>query len=120
MQIDLPLMGSVTRPKHQHSPAEMRCCTSKAMACRLALMHAGMAQDVAAERLCVTPGYMSMLLSGKRHWSDALQRRLMTITGSLAPLQWDALQEGVELYADPVRVREAQLMAELAELRRAA
>lgn len=120
MQTELPVMGSVTRPKYQHPHPEIRACKSKAQACRVALLHSGMTQESVAERLHKTAGYMSMLLSGKRDWPDKLLGRYMHVTGSLAPLQWDAMQEGVELYADPVKVELAQLEARKAELMRAA
>lgn len=120
MQTELQVMGSVTRPKYQHPHAEIRACKSKAQACRVALLHAGMTQDTAAERLDKTAGYVSMLLSGKRDWPGKLLTKFMNVTGSLAPLQWDAMQEGVELYADPIKVELAQLEARKAELMRAA
>lgn len=120
MQTELPVMGSVTRPKYQHPPSEIRACKSKAQACRVALLHSGMTQESVAERLHKTAGYMSMLLSGKRDWPDKLLGRFMHVTGSLAPLQWDALQEGVSLYVDEVEQRKAQLRAELSHLERAA
>lgn len=120
MQTELPVMGSITRPKYQHPSTEIRACKSKAEACRVALLHSGMTQETAAGRLHKTPGYLSMLLSGKRDWPDKLLRKFMHVTGSLAPLQWDAMHEGVDLYIDAKRQREAELVAELAELRRAA
>lgn len=120
MQTELRIMGSATRPKKAHSAAELAVCKTKAHACRLALLHSGLTQETVAERLAVTGGYLSMLLSGKRKWQDDLQHRFMNITGSLAPLQWDANREGVEVYLDAKKIREAELEAELAELRRAA
>lgn len=116
MQTELRLIGSVTPPKYRHPLPEIRLCTSKIQACRLAMNHAHMTQETTSERIAVSVGYMSMLMNGKRPWSDTLQRRLMKATGSLAPLQWDAMQEGVEVYADPILQREAELLSELQEI----
>lgn len=115
-QNELALLGSVIRPKYQHPHAEIRACEKKFHACRIAMTHAAITQEMLAERIGKTPGYVSMLMSGKRDWPDKLLRKLMTVTGSMAPLQWDAMREGVELYADPVRVELAQLEARRAEL----
>ncbi len=120
MQTELGIMGSVTRPKLQHPAAEIRCCKSKAQACRVSLMHSGLTQETVAARLHKTAGYLSMLLSGKRDWPDRLLNKFMHVTGSLAPLQWEALQQGVEIYVDHVAQRKAQLLAELQQLDQAA
>lgn len=120
MQTELSVMGSITRPKYQHPVLEIRACKSKAQACRVALLHSGMTQESVAERLHKTAGYVSMLLSGKRDWPDKLLGKFMHVTGSLAPLQWEAVQQGVDLYVDAKRAREAEILAELEELRRAA
>ena len=119
-QIEAAIVGSVTRSPILHAPAEMRCCRTKGHACRVALIHSGFSQETVADRMGVTGGYLSLLLSGKRRWTDDMQRRFIRITGSLAPLQWDAEQQGVELYVDPVKQRLAQLEAEKAEILRSA
>lgn len=120
MQTELGLVGSATRPKYQHPASEIRLCKSKAQACRMALSHSGLLQETVAARLSKTAGYISMLLSGKRDWPSKLLTRFMHVTGSLAPLQWDAMQEGVEVYVDPIRVELAQLDARREELLRKA
>lgn len=120
MQRELPLIGSATRPVHVHPVAEIALCKTLQQAAYIALRHAGLTQEDAADRLAVTGGYMSMLMTGKRKWSEDKIRRLVTITGSLAPLQWLAVQAGVSLYVDPVETRKAQLIAELEHLQRAA
>lgn len=119
-QAEFPIVGSATRPKFQHPASEIRICKNKAQACRVSLMHSGLTQETVAGRLHKTAGYISMLLSGKRDWPDKLLKKFMHVTGSLAPLQWDAMQEGVELYVDTVAQRKAQLIAELNEIDRVA
>ena len=112
MQSEMCLLGSVTRPHKLHDWAELKSCRTKAQVCRVSLIHSGFSQEHVAERMGVTAGYLSLLLSGKRRWTDEVQRRFIAITGSLAPLQWDAEQQGVDLYVDPKRVALAQLEAE--------
>lgn len=120
VQQSLPLMGDVKRPMHQHPAKELAACRTKQDACRVALLHSGFTQETMAMRLAVSEGYMSMLLNGKRRWTDDLQFKFEQITGSLAPAQWDAQRRGLSLYLDEVEVRRAQLLAELGELDKAA
>lgn len=112
MQQQMPFVGSVTPLHKVHPWEELRGCKTKAHACRVSLIHSGYSQDHVAARMGVTAGYLSMLLSGKRRWTDDMQRRYIAITGSLAPLQWDAEQQGAELHVDPKRAALAQLEAE--------
>lgn len=119
-QRGLPLLGDLKRPMHVHSPAEIVACKSKRDACRIALMHSGLSQETVAARLGCTPGFLCLLLGGKRDWSDERQYRFERITGSLAPHQWDVQRRGLSMHADPVEVRKAQLRAEIEALERAA
>ena len=120
MQGELGLVGSATRPRYRHPLSEIRLCTKVTHAVRLSLSHAQMDQETLAERIGVSPSYMSLLLNGKRPWQQRQLQMIRTVTGSLATLQFAAMQEGVELYVDDVEVRKAQLRSELAQLERAA
>lgn len=115
MQQQMPFVGDITRPLKFHPWAELRGCRTKAQACRVSLIHSGFSQDHVADRMGITAGFLSMLLSGKRRWTDEMQRRFVRITGSYAPLQWDAEQEGLELHYDPVKVRRAAAQAVIDE-----
>lgn len=118
MQTEMPLLGDTRRPQYQHAPKEIAACGSMSAAVWRALMHAGMTQEEAALRLDMTPGYMSLMLNGRRNWPESVIRKVVTITGSLAPVQWLCAQYGGEFYVDPVQSERAQLRARLAELDR--
>ena len=116
VQAELPLMGDLKRPLHVHAPEEIALCKTKGDACRLALMHSGLTAETVAGRIGKSAGYLSLLLSGKKRWSDDLQFKFEQVTGSLAPHQWEGRRRGADAYFDPVRVRRAQLEAELKAL----
>lgn len=120
MQAEMPLVGSVTRPLHAHPASEVRLCRCMADAVYLSMRHAGMAQDAIADRIHITPSYLSQMMTGRRPWQQPVLHRIRQVTGSLATLQYDAQCEGVLVYADPVETRKAALKAELAELDHAA
>lgn len=120
MQTELSLIGSITRDLKLHAPAELRGCKTMGQAGRVSLIHSGHSQEYIAERMGITPGYLSMLLSGKRHWTADVRRRFSRVTGSLATFQWDAMQDGLEVYYDAKQVALAQLEAERQRIMEAA
>lgn len=119
-QGELSLIGCPTRPKYQHPPQEIAICTSTSDAVALSLRHARMTQEMIADCINVSTGYMSMLMIGKRPWQQKHLELIRHHTGSLATLQLAAMREGVEVYADPVKVRLAQIEQEKQELLRRA
>lgn len=120
MQQQMPWIGAIGRPLKKHALDEMKLCKTKAHACRLAVIYSGHCQDVLAGRLGVTAGYLSMLLSGKRRWTDEIQFRFVHITGSLAPVQWDCSRIGGEYWGDVRNEALAALDAERERLLREA
>lgn len=119
-QQSMPLLGPTAPPKYQHPAQEIRLCRHMSDAVRLSARHAGLSQEMLADRIGVTASYMSLLLNGKRPWQQRQLEAIRKVTGSLATLQLAALREGVELYVDPVETRKAALRAELAQLENAA
>lgn len=120
MQTEFPIVGSATRPMRVHTAQEMALCGSKVDAAYLALRTSRMDQEAIAERMPMDAGHLSRMIRGGRPWNDAWQAKFERITGSFALTQWDCKARGAEFYADPVKVRESQLLAELAELRKVA
>lgn len=119
-QQEFPILGCVARPMRVHSSGDLAMCRSKSDAAYLSLRHSGLDQERIAERMPMDAGHLSRLISGRRPWTDSLQARFERITGSFALTQWDCAARGAEFFADPVKVREAELLQELAQLRRAA
>ena len=119
-QGELALLGCSTRPKYPHPTQEIGICASMSDAVALSLRHARMTQEMIADCLNVSAGYLSMLMIGKRPWQQKHLELIRHHTGSLATLQFSAMREGVEVYADPVKVRLAQIEQEREALLRAA
>lgn len=94
-QGQLFLIGDASRGMRVHTAREMSVCKTLAHSVYLALQHAQITQQTAAEAIGVTDGYFSMLMCGKRHWSFHHVRRLMEETKSLAPVQWLNAQYGI-------------------------
>lgn len=115
-QGELSLLGLASRPPHKHPPSELALCGCMSDAVWLSMRHARLTQELLAESIHVSPAYMSMLLNGKRPWQAKHLERIRQHTKSLATLQYAALREGLDLYVDPLTVREAQAKAELEEI----
>lgn len=88
---------------------------------QFAAQHSGMDDLQIADRIAISPGYMSRFLrSVAQQWAKRLIA-FMRATHSLAPLQWMAEQMGCELVVRDTRAAEvAALKARLAEIERAA
>jgi len=120
MQTEMALLGLTSPPMRLVSPAELRLLRSDGEAARLALQRAGMSQEQLAERLAKSTGYVSLLLTDQRNWPAKLLRQVARLTGCAAPLQRQASELGLEIYADEIKTRKAALLAELAQLEDAA
>lgn len=116
MQTEMPLLGDTRRPQYTHPIREIAAIGSMSQAVGRALLHAGMTQEELADRIGVSASYMSLMMTGRRNWPESAVRRVVTVTGSLAPVQWLCAQYGGEFYVDPVKSEKAQLRARLAEL----
>lgn len=119
-QQEMRYMGLTAPTPKAHPLTEIGVCKTMAQAIYRAMLHAGMTQETLADRVGVSASYMSLILSGKRKTPEDVIRRVVNVTGSLAPIQWMCAQFGGEFYADPVDVRKAQLLQELQALEKAA
>ena len=79
---------------------------------RFALQQSGFDDHEVADRLGITPGYMSKVLHGTATLGGSRLSKFCEVTQSLAPVQWHALQFGRAL----VDGREARIKALEAEL----
>lgn len=105
------MTGEVRQPRMADPDVVARLPTFRS-ALRLAVNHSGLAQDEIAETLSIDPGALSRMLREPRH-DNARPREFphgklgdfCRVTGSLAPIQWQALQLGME----PVQARETRI-----------
>lgn len=119
-QKEFSLIGPATPGRYEHPDSEVRICRDMSDAVYISMRHAQMTQEVLAERIHVSPGYLSLMLNRKRPWQHKHLQRVRHTTGSMATLQFAAMQEGMDLYVDPVKARLAQLEQEKQELLRRA
>lgn len=116
MQGELALLGNVIRELVLHPAQEIAACQSLADSVYVAMHHAGLSQESLADKVAVTPSYLSLILADKRKCPARLVLDIVRETKSAAPLQWMNAQVGAEVYLDPVAVKRAQLTRELAAL----
>ena len=105
------MTGEVRQPRLADPDIVSRLPTFRA-ALRLAVNQSGLGQDEIADALQIDPASFSRMLREPRH-DKARPRELhheklgdfCRVTGSLAPIQWQALQLGME----PVQARETRM-----------
>ena len=116
MQREMPIMGIASPPLRQHEASDVTACQSIGGAIERAMVSARMTHEGLSERMGISRGYLSLIISGKRVANVTHVLKAVRVTGSLAPIQWQCVQVGGELYCDPTEQRRAELKAELAEL----
>lgn len=116
MNRELPFLGETSPPRRVHEDADVMACTTIGSAIERAMVSAHMTHESLSERMGVSRGYLSLIISGKRNANVLHVLRAVRATGSLAPIQWVCKQVGGELYCDPVEQKRAELKAQLAAL----
>ena len=113
------MTGEVRQPRMADPDIVARLPNFRA-ALRMAVNHSGLAQDEIADELGIDHASLSRMLRDPRHknarpreFPHAKLGEFCRITGSLAPIQWQALQLGLE----PVQARETRVQRLERELR---
>jgi hypothetical protein len=113
------MTGEVRQPRMADPDIVSRLPTFRA-ALRMAVNHSGLSQDEIAAELGIDPGAMSRMLREPRHenarpreFPHAKLGDFCRITGCLGPIQWQAMQLGME----PVQARETRVQRLERELR---
>ena len=116
-QVELPLIGEAPSPALLDSDVVARASFNGCLA--VAARRSGMEDQELADKLHISPGYMSRFMRGvAQQWAKRIVLFMRT-TGSLAPLQWMAEQVGCDVTLRCAVRREAdQLRARLVELER--
>lgn len=103
--------GVVSAPKPVDDALLSRCANAR-QALSICIRLSGFTDEVVAEKLGITKGYLSKILNGRASLDGDRRIRLMEICGNTAPAQYEALQLGyqmVELSKD-ARIRELEAL----------
>lgn len=116
MQREMALLGDCKKPVTLAPEQLVNACKTGRDAIRLCVQLSGMSHEYISERLSIHKAQFSRIMSGRAHFPDEKRGDLMRLCGNYAPVQFDAMDMGLQLSVDSRAQRRAQLMAELASL----
>lgn len=119
MQREMPFLSQLKQPVMVQD-ALLTSCKHRLDAIRLCVQLSSLSNEVIAEQLGIDKGHFSRIMQGKAHFPDAKSVELMMLCGNYAPLQFEAMACGFNLFKDAKQQRRAELMAELQALENAA
>ena len=119
MQREMPFISACSSPKLV--PDELvKQCRHRLDAIRLCIHLSNLSSEVVAEQLGIDKGHFSRIMQGKAWFPDTKTVELMNLCCNLAPMQYEAMAMGYELFKDTKAQRKAELLAELEALEKAA
>lgn len=117
-QRQIPILGEVKKPVM--APAELVAkCRHRLDAIRLCVQLSHLSNETLCARLGLDKGHFTRMMQGRAHFPDAKSVELMTVCGNYAPMQYEAMATGFQLFQDTTAAREAELERELDAIRRA-
>lgn len=119
MQREMPFLNKAKQPG-MVADALLNSCKNRLDAIRLCVQLSSLSNEVIAENLGIDKGHFSRIMQGKAHFPDSKSIALMYLCGNFAPMQYEAMICGFQLYKDPKEQRKAELLAELQQLENAA
>lgn len=109
---EMPFLGEVRKPSM--APVELvRACKTRLDAIILCIQLSRLPQRLVAKRLGLDAGHLTRILQGLAYFPDQKSVELMQVCGNYAPMQYEALATGFQLYQDPRQKRKEELQAEL-------
>jgi hypothetical protein len=96
--------------------ALVRACSNRLDAIILCIQLSRLPQRVVARRLGLDAGHLTRILQGLAYFPDQKSVELMSVCGNYAPMQYEAMATGFELFQDLKAKRKAELQAALAQL----
>lgn len=118
-QRQMPMLGEARKP--QLAPWDLVAkCRHRLDAIRLCVQLSHLANDTLCARLGLDKGHFTRMMQGRAHFPDAKSVDLMNVCGNYAPLQYEAMACGFQLFEDVKKKREQELLEELETLRRTA
>lgn len=95
-QRPMPFLGEPQSP--ELAPDELiDACQDRLDAIRLAVQTSRLSNDEICKRLGMDPGHFTRMMQGRANFPDRKSVELMRVTGSLAPLQFEAKAMGFAL-----------------------
>lgn len=94
----------------------LRMCRHRLDAIRLCVQLSNYTHETIAQNLGIDKGHFSRIMQGKAWFPDSKSIDLMTMCGNYAPMQYEAMVTGFQLFKDTKAQRKAELLAELATL----
>lgn len=119
MQREMPFFNQA-KPPAMVQEALLATCRNRLDAIRLCVQLSSLSNEVISESLGIDKGHFSRIMQGKAHFPDSKSIELMYLCGNYAPMQYEAMICGFQLYKDPKEQRKAELRAELESLENAA
>lgn len=115
------LLGPTEMPKPALVAADLLAvCKNRLDAIRLCVQLSRLSNEVICDRLGIDPGHFTRMMQGRAWFPDSKSVLLMQVCGNYAPLQYEAMACGFELYESAKEKRKAELIEELQRLESAA
>jgi hypothetical protein len=114
-QREIPMVAEARRPV-MAPEALVRACSNRLDAIILCIQLSRLPQRVVARRLGLDAGHLTRILQGLAYFPDQKSVELMSVCGNYAPMQYEAMATGFELFQDLKAKRKAELQAALAQL----
>jgi hypothetical protein len=116
MQREIPIVGEVRRPSM--APWELvKACRNRLDAIILCIQLSRLSQGEVAKRLGLDKGHLTRILQGLAYFPDQKSVELMQVCRNYAPMQFEVMATGHEIYENPLAKEEAELEARLAAIR---
>lgn len=99
-QREIALLSTQPSPKRVRDEL-LNSCESLLDAIHLCIQVGRYPHWVVAKKLGIDKGHFSRILTGQAHFPTNKMHQLMQLCGNFAPLQWLAMQSGMQVFADP-------------------
>ena len=116
-QIEIRMLGE-PEPMRMLPDAWIKLCKTRHDAILLCFNASGLTNSYIAEACGIAQAQFTRITKGVAHFPDKKDDRLMEVCRNYAPMQYEAMACGFQLYQDPRAKREAELEAELIAIRR--
>lgn len=110
-QSQLPLISALPVP--QMVPTDLiNACANARQALSLCIRLSGYTDEVVADRIGISKGYLSKVLNGRASLDSDRRIRLMRVCGNLAPAQYEAQAMGCTINKIDARAAEVAALRE--------
>lgn len=118
-QMRMPMMAVAAKPKKISSEL-LETCDSLLDSIHLCIHLSKLPHYVIAEKLGIDRGHWTRMMQAQAHFPTNKLKLLQEVCGNYAPLQYQNMESGFEMYEDAKQKRVEELKRELAQLSAAA